>query len=77
MRSPGYKLLEEEWTAKYGQLLSSAPDVCDTNDKWQRVRGHLLQIRELLNTEAGVLDALKRCEGGPQSDEDERNSLER
>ena len=77
MRSPGYKLLEEEWTAKYGQLLSSAPDTCDTNDKWQQTRGRLLQIREALNTEAGVLDALKRFEGESQSDEDERNSLER
>ena len=76
VRSPGYKLLEEEWTAKYGAMLSNAPDLCDTNEKWQLTRGRLLQIRETLNTEAGVVDALKKLEGGVESDEDSRNPLE-
>jgi len=67
-RSPGYKLMVEEWERLRALVLDSSPYTCTTNELWQRARGELATFDYVLSTEKRIDSALVDLLADPDED---------
>lgn len=77
----GTKLIFEEWQHFLDHLVTSAPDQCDTADKWFQRRGEIAALRHVLNAKHLAEESLKNLPHAEFPDEEppketERNPLE-
>jgi hypothetical protein len=59
----------EDWQRFHDHLVATAPEQCDTSEKWHQRRGEIAAMRFVLNTGAQVESAMKNL--GEQTFPDE------
>jgi galactokinase len=75
----GYTLITKEWQNMLAYLVNSAPDHCDTADKWFQRRGEIAMMRKVLSAEHDARGALADLPNQRFDDEPalpEKNDLE-
>lgn len=75
----GWKLFMKDCNGLGLSLLHSAPNDCDTGEKWMERRGKLLQIEQVISYQTQAVNELKNIDKAEFNDEKQahtRNELE-